>query len=64
MQQDIKGYNKSFETCTRWKYDGQRMNGLMMPIPIPEHCWQVVTMNFITGLPKSEGLDAIMPVVD
>jgi len=36
----------------------------MIPIPIPQECWEVVSMDFITGLPESEGFDAIMVVVD
>lgn len=35
-----------------------------MPIPIPHECWEVGSMDFITGLPVSEGFDAIMTVVD
>ncbi|KAF1321051.1 Retroelement pol polyprotein, partial [Globisporangium splendens] len=64
MQQDVKEYVKSCETCIRWKHDSQRKNGRLMPIPIPEQCWQVVSMDFITGLPLSEGYDAILTVVD
>ncbi|TYZ69122.1 hypothetical protein PybrP1_010231, partial [[Pythium] brassicae (nom. inval.)] len=64
MQQDIKEYVKSCETCVRWKHDHQRKNGLLMPIPIPDRCWQVVSMDFITGLPKSGEFDAILTIVD
>ena len=35
-----------------------------MPIPIPEECWEVVSMDFITGLPVSSGFDEIITVVD
>ncbi|KAF1327470.1 Retroelement pol polyprotein, partial [Globisporangium splendens] len=38
--------------------------GLMMPIPTPQECWDVVSMDFITGLPVSEGFDAILVTVD
>jgi len=64
MQQDIKEYVKSCETCVRWKHDHQRKNGFLMPIPIPDRCWQVVSMDFITGLPKSGEFDAILTIVD
>ena len=36
----------------------------MIPIPTPEECWEVVPMDFITGLPVSEGYDAICVVVE
>ena len=35
-----------------------------MPILIPDACWQVVAMDFITGLPILNEFDAILPVVD
>ncbi|OWY91900.1 Retrotransposon protein, partial [Phytophthora megakarya] len=60
MDQDIRKYVRTCETCARWK----SKNGLLMPIPIPKECWEVVSMDFITGLPASEGYDAIFVVVD
>jgi hypothetical protein len=38
--------------------------GLLQPLPIPDMVWQHVTMNFIEALPKSEGKDTILVVVD
>ncbi|GMF40796.1 unnamed protein product [Phytophthora lilii] len=35
-----------------------------MPIPTPAECWEVVSMDFIMGLPASEGFDAIFVAVD
>ena len=36
----------------------------MIPIPNPEECWEVVSVDFIAGLPVSEGYDAICVIVD
>ena len=36
----------------------------MEPLPIAEHPWDSVTMDFIIGLPKSEDNDSIIVVVD
>jgi hypothetical protein len=39
--------------------------GLLQPLPIPEWKWEVVTMDFITGFPRTTKLhDSIMVVVD
>ena len=46
-----------------WEMETRQSAQLLMPLPIPEQCWQVVSMDFITGLPVSEEYDAIMTVV-
>jgi Integrase core domain/Integrase zinc binding domain len=38
--------------------------GLLETIPIPEGAREVITMDFISGLPKSEGRDVLMVVID
>jgi hypothetical protein len=38
--------------------------GLLQPLAIPSQCWEEVSMDFITGLPKSEGKSVIMVIVD
>jgi hypothetical protein len=40
------------------------MPGLLKPLAIPNQCWEEVSMDFITSLPKSEGNTVIMVVVD
>jgi hypothetical protein len=38
---------------------------LLQPLPIPEWKWETISMDFITGLPKStKQNDTIMVVVD
>jgi transposase InsO family protein len=38
--------------------------GLLQPLAIPSQHWEEVSMDFITGLPKSEGKSVIMVIVD
>ena len=49
----VHKYVEACETCARWKSNSQRKKVLMTPIPIPEECWEVVSMDFITILPVS-----------
>ena len=38
--------------------------GLLQPLSIPSQRWEEASIDFITGLPKSEGKSIIMVVVD
>ena len=38
--------------------------GVLQLLAIPSQCWEEVSMDFITGLPKSEGKSVIMVIVD
>jgi hypothetical protein len=38
--------------------------GLLAPLPVPEGAWQVISMDFIEGLPSSGNANCILVVVD
>ncbi|GJP39908.1 hypothetical protein CLOM_g24232 [Closterium sp. NIES-68] len=47
------------------KISKQKQAGLLQPLPVPEQPWQVVSLDFITGLPTTtSGHDAILVVID
>ena len=41
-----------------------KLAGLLQPLPVPTQMWTDVSMDFIEGLPSSNGYTSIMVVVD
>ena len=64
MKGDVENYIKQCTTCQKAKHSLQHPMGLLQPLPVPEGIWQDLTMDFIEGLPKSEGYSVILVVVD
>jgi len=40
------------------------LEGLLQPLPIPKQKWKIISMDFITGLPKVKGKGCIYFMVD
>ncbi|CAI7884366.1 unnamed protein product [Closterium sp. NIES-54] len=65
MAADVQQFVTSCDTCQRMKSSKQKKAGLLQPLPVPEQPWQVVSLDFITGLPStSRGHDSILVVID
>ena len=64
MKNDIKEFVEKCLVCQQNKALTLSPAGLLQPLPIPEKIWDDVTMDFIEGLPKSEGYNSILVVVD
>jgi hypothetical protein len=65
MKKEIAEYIAKCMECQRVKAEHRHPTGLLQPLTIPEWKWEVVTMDFITGLPRTNKQhDSIMVVVD
>ncbi|KAF1334826.1 putative retroelement, partial [Globisporangium splendens] len=64
LEKVVRAYVLSCGACARWKSNSSKKDGKVMPIPVPSECWEVVSMDFVVGLPVAKGFDAIMTVVD
>ena len=64
MRTDVERYIRNCHTCQRSKPTRHAPFGILRPLPIPERPWQDISMDFVTGLPWSNGCDAIWVVVD
>ena len=64
MKDEIARYIRNCYICQRSKAPRDKYNRLLQALPVPEQRWQDISMDFITGLPVSEGFNAICTVVD
>ena len=51
MKSDIWAYVQSCAVCLQAKPDRSRYPGLLQPLPVPSASWEVISMDFIEGLP-------------
>lgn len=64
MKKEIKEYIKQCWVCQQNKYETVLPTGLLQPLPIPIEPWTNISMDFIEGLPSSNGFSVIYVVVD
>jgi hypothetical protein len=64
MKSSIQEFVRRCDICQRQKYMATSPGGLLQPLPVPNQVWEDISMDFITGLPKSRGYEAILVVVD
>lgn len=65
MKRDVTEYLARCIECQQVKAEHQHPAGLLQRLPIPKWKWEIITMDFITRLPKSKrNNDSIMVMVD
>jgi len=64
IREDIKQFIKNCDTCQRSKVVRHAPYGLLQSNEAPVRPWKSIAMDFITDLPKSEGYDTILVVID
>ena len=64
MKTAVKNFVQSCLVCQQAKVDRSKSPGLLQPIPVPDSAWQVISMDFVEGLPLSNSYNCVLVVVD
>jgi hypothetical protein len=64
MKKDLELFIQQCPTCQRSKSEHCHYPGLLVPLPIHDMAWCHISMDFVEGLPKSNGKEIILVVVD
>ena len=64
LKRDVLAYVTRCLTCQQIKAEQVKYPGKLQPLDIPQMKWESISMDFVTGLPKSQGYDSIYVVVN
>ena len=64
LKEDVKKYIQRCFKCQQNKVQHQKKIGELHLLEIPQGLWQEFSIDIIGPLPKSNGMDAIVVIVD
>jgi hypothetical protein len=64
MKTSVQTFVSACTVCSQAKPDQAKYPGLLQPVQIPSSAWQIISVDFIEGLPSSGRFNAILVVVD
>lgn len=64
MRKDIFHFVRNCTVCLQAKPDRARYPGLLEPLPVLDSAWEIISLDFVEGLPMSDNTNAILVVVD
>ena len=64
MERDTREFVAACPVCSQNKSSRQAPAGLLHPLPVPQRPWSHLSLDFVTGLPPSDGNTVILTVVD
>jgi hypothetical protein len=64
IKQIVESFVKQCGVCQKVKHQLCKYLGLLQPLPIPQHSWSDISIDFIEGLSISNGYSVILVVVD
>ncbi|KAL0164172.1 hypothetical protein M9458_039925, partial [Cirrhinus mrigala] len=64
LRRDVQEYVQACNICARSKNINAPSTGELQPLPVPKRPWTCISLDFVTGLPNSQGKNTILTIVD
>jgi len=64
LKEDVKNYVQGCLKCQQNKVQHQKKAGELHPLEISQGLWQEINIDIIGPLPRLNGIDAIVVIVD
>ncbi|KAI2648330.1 Transposon Tf2-9 polyprotein [Labeo rohita] len=64
LRKDVQEYVQACNTCARSKNPNAPSTGELQPLPVPKRPWTHISLDFVSGLPDSQGKNTILTIVD
>ncbi|KAI2650474.1 Transposon Tf2-6 polyprotein [Labeo rohita] len=64
LRRDVQEYVQACNICARSKTINAPSTGELQPLPLPKRPWTHISLDFVTGLPESQGKNTILTIVD
>uniref|UniRef100_A0A8C5N9Y2 Gypsy retrotransposon integrase-like protein 1 n=1 Tax=Gouania willdenowi TaxID=441366 RepID=A0A8C5N9Y2_GOUWI len=64
MEADTRSFVTACSVCAKNKTSNKPSSGFLRPLPIPGRPWSHIALDFVTGLPPSNGNTVILTIID
>lgn len=64
LKQTVQEFVKQCQICQQAKTERIKTLGLLQPLPILDQAWEIISLDFIEGLPPSDSFNALLVVID
>lgn len=64
MARDVHSFVAACSVCACNKTSNQPPAGLLQPLPVPKRPWSHIALDFVSGLPPSDGNTTVLTIVD